>query len=96
MKPLLSALACLISFYSYGQNEKSDFTKFGKITIENLQKKVYTIDSNANAIILSDMGKTALEGNSKGWFSLVSTRHKVVHILNKNGYEEASVEIPLY
>ena len=96
MKPLLSALACLISFYSFCQNEKSAFTKFGKITIENLHEKIYSIDSNANAVILSDMGKTALEGNDKGWFSLVSTRHKVVHILNKNGYEEASVEIPLY
>jgi transglutaminase-like putative cysteine protease len=96
MKFLLFGLACLISFYSFCQNEKSDFTKFGKITIEDLQKKVYTIDSNANAVILSDMGKVALEGNSKGWFSIVSERHKVVHILNKNGYEEASVEIPLY
>src|SRR4051812_25428402 len=74
----------------------SPYVKFGKITPEALQKKLYTIDSNANAVVLSDIGSATVEGNSKGWFSISLTRHRVVHILNKNGYDEADVEIRLY
>lgn len=76
--------------------ETSPYTKFGKITVEELQKKVYSIDSNANAVVLSDIGDAAVEGNSKGWFSVTLKRHRVVHILNKSGYDEANVEVPLY
>jgi hypothetical protein len=76
--------------------ETSSFKKFGKITVEELQKKIYPVDSNANAVVLSDIGETAVEGNSKGWFSISFTHHRVVHILNKNGYDEANVEVHLY
>jgi transglutaminase-like putative cysteine protease len=76
--------------------ETSPYVKFGKITVAELKKKAYEIDSNANAIVLSDRGEAAIEGNSKGWFSINFTHHRVVHILNKNGYSEADVEIPLY
>lgn len=96
MKHLPFLIACLISFNSYSQSAKNNFTKFGKITVEDLQKKVYEIDSAANAVVLSDIGETEVVGNTKGWFSLSSQRHTVVHILNKNGYNEANIEIPLY
>ena len=29
-------------------------------------------------------------------FSIISKRHTIIHILNKNGYDEANIEIPLY
>ncbi|MEO6135853.1 MAG: DUF3857 domain-containing protein, partial [Ginsengibacter sp.] len=61
-----------------------------------LKTKVYSIDSSANAVILCDFGSTELEGNSKGWFSFSSVRHTIIHILNKNGYDEANIEIPYY
>jgi Domain of Unknown Function with PDB structure (DUF3857)/Domain of Unknown Function with PDB structure (DUF3858)/Transglutaminase-like superfamily len=70
--------------------------KFGKVTAEQLQRKYYAIDSNARAVVLSDIGDATIEGNSKGWFSINFTRHKVVHILNKSGYDQANVEVPLY
>ncbi len=76
--------------------EKSPYSKFGNISVADLQKKTYSIDSNAAAIVLMDKGNTAIEGNVKGWFSLIIKRHKIIHILNKNGYYEADVEIPLY
>ena len=37
-----------------------------------------------------------LYGNNKGWFSLEFKHFKRIHILNKNGYDVANVEIPLY
>lgn len=92
---LLIVVLLLIMMNSV-QAQESPFLKFGKITAEQLQKKIYPIDSSANAVVLSDVGEAAIEGNSKGWFSISFTRHRVVHILNKNGYDEANVEIHLY
>ncbi|GAC1423120.1 MAG: hypothetical protein NVS1B13_20070 [Flavisolibacter sp.] len=76
--------------------ETSPYIKFGKIKVADLEKKFYSIDSSANAVVLSDMGDAAVKGNTKGWFSISFTRHRVVHILNKNGYDEANVEVRLY
>lgn len=89
-------LCCLLAVSSGAQQTTSAYVKFGKITVEELQKKVYSLDSNANAIVLSDIGEAAIEGNNKGWFSIVFTRHRVVHILNKNGYHEGDVSVYLY
>ena len=94
-KLLLLLLLSVISYFAIGQNQ-SEFVKFGKITPTHLQTKVYAIDSAANAVVLSDVADAAIVGNSKGWFSLNLKRHKVVHILNKNGYDEANQEISLY
>lgn len=95
MRIVLFAVVCLFAKEALAQ-ETTSFVKFGKITTEELQKKIYPIDSNANAVVLSDMGKAAIEGNNKGWFSVSFTHHRVVHILNKNGYDEANVEVYLY
>ncbi len=95
MKKLLLPMFCVISVLAFAQNQ-SEFTKFGKITAAHLQTKVYPIDSSANAVVLSDIGDAAIVGNSKGWFSISIKKHKVVHILSKNGYDEANIEIPLH
>src|SRR5215208_7012363 len=96
MRTSLIVLLWILAIQTVSAQETSPFTKFGKITVEELQKKIYSIDSNANAVVLSDIGEAAIEGNSKSLFSISFKRHRVVHILNKNGYDEADVEIPLY
>jgi hypothetical protein len=97
MRLLLFLVLCITFYSAHSQKETPNpFVKFGKITVEQLQKKIYPIDSNANAVVLADFGSAAVEGNSKGWFSIISKRHKVIHILNNKGYDEAKVEIPLY
>lgn len=83
----------LCSLLSFAQKEPS---RFGKLTPVDLQKKVYSIDSSANAVYLADVGSTQILGNNKGWFSFEFKRHTLIHILNKNGYDEANIEIPLY
>lgn len=95
MRFLFVAMLSVMAHALFAQ-ETSPYTKFGKITTEELQKKIYPVDSNANAVVLSDIGETAIEGNSKGWFSISFSHHRVVHILNKNGYDEANVEVRLY
>jgi hypothetical protein len=38
--------------------------KFGKIKPEELQAKLYSIDSSANTVVLSDVGRTEIVGNT--------------------------------
>src|SRR5215217_2859823 len=96
MRTSLIVLLWILAIQTVSAQETSPFTKFGKITVEELQKKIYSIDSSASAVVLSDIGEAAIEGNSKGWFSIIFKRHRVVHILNKNGYHEADVRVSLY
>ncbi len=83
-----------ISFISVAQDKAP--AKFGKISAADFSNKVYSVDSNANAVVIADVGSSQIVGNSKGWFSLEFKHFRRVHILNKNGYGEANVEIPLY
>ncbi len=94
MKYFLTLLILSFSQPFFAQ-EKSKI-KFGDITEKDFAPRAYSIDSNAQAVVLSDIGSSSIEGNSKGWFSLVFKQHKRVHILNKNAYDVANVNIFLY
>ena len=83
MKHLPAAVLFLLPLLCFSQ-DKSPY-KFGKVSAEEFQKKIYSIDSNASAVVLADIGDSRIEGNNKGWFSLVFKRYARIHILNKNG-----------
>ena len=70
--------------------------KFGKISAEDFKTSVYSIDSNAAAVVIADIGTSSITGNSKGWFSIEFKHFKRIHILKKGAYDLADVEIPLY
>ncbi|NOT51740.1 MAG: DUF3857 domain-containing protein [Chitinophagaceae bacterium] len=95
-----SKLSFLILFFSallqqaVAQDKVS--VKFGSVSEKDFATKIYSIDSNANAVVIADVGSSQIEGNSKGGFSLAYKHYKRVHILNKNGYDIADVSIPLY
>lgn len=97
MIPKISATIAffLFSFISLSAQDKLNI-KYGKISSEDLSTKIYSIDSNANAVVLADIGTTEIVGNDKGSFSFEFKHFRRVHILNKNGYDVANVEIPLY
>ncbi len=95
MKIYITLLACLCGAFLAAAQEMPSF-KYGKIKPEDLERKGYAIDSNASAVVLADIGSAEIEGNTKGWFSVIYKYHKRVHILNKNGYYQADIEIPLY
>ncbi|HMU46794.1 MAG TPA: transglutaminase domain-containing protein [Chitinophagaceae bacterium] len=92
--PLSILLLWLLANPVYSQDKST--AKFGNVTEKDFATKIYSLDSNANAVVLADIGSSDFEGNNKGWFSLVFKHFKRVHILNKNGYDVADVEIPLY
>lgn len=92
---LFSALSFLILVLQISAQEKNKI-KFGDVSAKDFATKVYPVDSNASAVVIADIGSSKIEGNSKGWFSLVYKHFKRVHILNKNGYDIANVSISLY
>jgi len=85
---------CALSPITFSQDKSP--AKFGNITEKDFVPKLYPLDSNANAVVLAEIGSSSFEGNTKGWFSIVFKNYKRIHILNKNGYDAANVEIPLY
>lgn len=94
LKNLAIALLC-ISPVSLFAEEKTP-VKFGKVAVADFDHKAYAIDSSAHAVVIADVGSTEMVGNYNGWFSLEFNRSTRIHILNKNGYAAANIEIPLY
>lgn len=70
--------------------------KFGKVSPEDFKSRIYSLDSSAAAVVVAEVGASALVGNEKGWFSLEHKVYRRVHILNTNGFDLANVTIPLY
>lgn len=93
-KLILCSLFSFIVIFSFAQEKLK--IKFGDINPEDFKPVVYQVDSNASAVVIADIGSTEIIGNNQGSFSLLFKRYCRAHILNKNGYDIATVEIPLY
>lgn len=65
--------------------------EYGRVSSIEHSIKKSEIDSNANAIILCDYGEINF-----GAGNMILTRHTRIKILNKNGFDEANIEIPFY
>lgn len=92
---LLASLLLALSTFAQKGGEKSK-VKFGNVAASDFQPKFYPVDSNASAVIIADIGSTAIEGNYKGDFSVIFKNYRRARIINKNGYDIADVQIPLY
>ena len=95
MRKGLLALFAIISLLSTAA-QQTDAIKFGKITKEDFDVKSSLLDSNVNAIVLSDIGSSEFVENSFSWFNLVFKRHKRIKIINNNGFDAADISILLY
>src|SRR6187549_3278376 len=93
-KLILSATLVLLLINSQAQDKSP--VKFGKISAEDFKTSVYSVDSNAAAVVIADIGNSTITGNVKGWFSIEFRHFKRIHILKKGSYELADVQIPLY
>ena len=92
MKTITTAvIITLLSFYTKAQN-----IKFGNVAPKDFDISKLNVDTLKGAIIISDAGESAFEGNNKNWFTLVFKRKTRILILNKNAFDLAKVEIPLY
>lgn len=71
--------------------------KFGKVTVEDFDVKSTLIDSSTDAVVVADVGNSEFMANTNDFsFSLLFKQKKRIKILNKNGFDAATVIIPLY
>ena len=97
MRPAYILIAYLILANSaLAQKNFPSKYKFGNVTLEDFAPKVYSLDSNAQAVILFDKGVATYESDQEAWFNIQYVYHKKIRILNKNQFSLATVEIPLY
>jgi hypothetical protein len=93
---LVSALALSLStlapLVAQGQAEP---IKYGKIDAAAFDPKQYHNAADAPAVVLCDYGTSRVEGADDG-FRIVFDRVTRILVLNKAGYEQATVQIPLY
>jgi Domain of Unknown Function with PDB structure (DUF3857)/Transglutaminase-like superfamily/Domain of Unknown Function with PDB structure (DUF3858) len=87
---------CLVQQHCSAQEKSKD--AFGKVTAADFTLPTNSIiDSNANAVILSDVGNVHFIGNNHSWFSYVYQRQTRIKILNKKAFENlATVVVPLW
>ena len=70
--------------------------KFGNVKQEDFTPKIYSIDSSAQAVVLLDKGAAFYENDNGDWFNIIYVYHKKIRLLNKNRFDLATIEIPLY
>ena len=95
MRKILPVAGIVLLIFNCQAQDRSP-VKFGKISAEDFKTSVYSIDSNAAAVVIADIGTSSITGNVKGWFSIEFKHFKRIHILKKSSYELADVQIPLY
>jgi hypothetical protein len=95
MRKMVLLLLCFSGIVVARAQDKVNI-KFGKILPADFTVSSPLIDSNVNAVVLSDIGSSEFIGNEKGWFSLVFKRHKRIKILNTKGFNAADISVLLY
>ncbi|WP_201979269.1 DUF3857 domain-containing protein [Hymenobacter rubidus] len=78
-----------------GAQAQPEPIKFGQVDRNDLTAAPFAGDSAAPAVVLCDYGRSRLKGN-QGGFQVVFERVTRIKILSKAGYDQATVEIPLY
>ncbi|GAB3915117.1 hypothetical protein GCM10028803_61490 [Larkinella knui] len=69
---------------------------FGQIDYNDLTMRMYPADSSAEAVVLSDIGKTAiLQNDSRGYYAEYQ-RHVRIKILKKSAFERSTITVPFY
>lgn len=86
-------LGCLITFTAFSQDK--DKVKFGRIGPKDFEKTKFELDTSAHAVVIADVGTSEFE-MERDHFEIRFKRTCRVKIIDKNGYDAATVEIPLF
>lgn len=95
MRNLILIILCILnSPFLIGQ-DKPPIT-FGRVSPEDFSIAKLKVDTLLGAVIIADIGNSSFVGNNKQWFNIIFKHKRRIKIINKKGYDLASVEIPLY
>lgn len=95
-KFLLSLTAAFFFCLNLIQAQVNTSYKFEKIMPADFLIKPPVTDSNANAIVIADVGSTAFEGNNRGNFTLIFKIHERILLKSRNAFDEATVKFSLF
>ncbi|WP_343693616.1 DUF3857 domain-containing protein [Chitinophaga sp.] len=90
--PIALILGCLFSLSTFSQ----DRIKFGKVDPKDFSKTGFEKDTGAHAVILSDVGEASFESDRTNGLVLQFKRHTRIKIVDKNGYDAATIKIHYY
>jgi hypothetical protein len=99
LKPILRIFMILnlILLHIYSDAQEKSKVQFGKVSpADFILPTSSVIDSNANAVILADIGSLHFVGNKRDWFSHVFKKQTRVKIINKKAFDLTRVKIPIY
>ncbi|SDH55045.1 DUF3858 domain-containing protein [Chitinophaga filiformis] len=91
--PLQLAAACLFALTTFSQTR--DKVRFGKVDPEDFAATSFEKDTSAHAVVIADIGSSEFQVE-RDHFELTYKRFKRIKVVDKNGYDAASEEIPLY
>ncbi len=94
---MLTITLCLCILQNILHAQDKAKSRFGKVSPADFTlPNSPIIDSNANAVILTDAGSTSFKGNEQGWFSFVFKKHIRIKIINNKAFDLAKVNISYY
>lgn len=96
MKNYVTPFIACILYSSILFSQDKPGINFGRVSATDFSTSKLQVDTSLGAVIIADIGSSSFEGNNKQWFSLVFKHKRRIKIINKKGYDLASVEIPLY
>ncbi len=70
--------------------------KYGKVSKKELEEKFYPQDTSANAVVLYKKRRTYYEYTGTSGWSLITVVHERIKIYNKDGFENATIKVPIY
>ncbi len=93
--PAILLLSVMLQNILFAQDKLN--IKFGKVTPEDFNITSPLIDSSTNAVVIAEVGKSEFIANTNDLtFSLKFVVKSRIKIINKNGFDAATVTIPLY
>jgi len=88
-------LLCSITWLVKLKAQEKQPIHFGNVLPADFKISAPAFDSNASAVVIADIGNSAIEGSKHG-LGIVFTRFVRVKIINKNGYPSADFRIDIY
>ena len=93
----LATLVCFTMFVTFLDAQDKLPIKFGKVSLTDFAIKSAVIDSNTNAVVIADVGTSEFIANTTDLsFSIIFKRKQRIKLINKNGFDAATITIPLY
>lgn len=93
---LCGMLLISFSFFFIAKGQDNAGITFNKVKPEDFSIKNYFVDTSLGAVIVADIGKSYFEGNKDGWFTLVHEVKRRVRIIDKKGFDLATVYVQLF